>query len=162
MSDDQLAEWSRHYDSLLWNVTTLFAGAIGGLLAFQYSSFDASVSGFGLLVSMVPVYFAASFRESRNLVNAQMSKTLRDALFSGRKLRQWELYVALFIGLEMLWIRLLVRERPGLWILWCAAGALVAMTTLWLARLGRWGAAPDVKSVPGAVGVDVSPTPPAV
>jgi Na+/H+ antiporter NhaD/arsenite permease-like protein len=159
MNDDQLAEWSRHYDSLLWNVTTLFAGAVGGLLAFQYTSFNLPVSIFGLMVSIVPVYFAASFRESRDLVNAQLSEEARNALFAPRKLRQWEAYVVLFIAVEMLWMWLLARQRPGLWPAWCLAGATVAFATLWLARRGR-GASHASARAKGSPPVEPAPAPP--
>ncbi len=141
---DQLNEWSRHYDALLWNVTTIFAAAIGGLLAYSYSNFDLVFSLAGLLLTIVPVYFAASFREVRRLVDLQIDKKIRDAMYPKRRLHQWSLYVALFMLLELLWVRVLIMNYPC-GCIWFLVGACAWGVTIWCARLGRasWGGEQD-------------------
>jgi len=100
--DIELSNWSRHYDSLLWNTTTIFTGLFGGLLAFCYKENFMILSAFGFLLCPIPVYFAASFRESRDIVHSHMSEDFRKALFLQRRLLQWPLYIIIFISLEIL------------------------------------------------------------
>ncbi|MDO8769974.1 MAG: hypothetical protein Q7K57_14955 [Burkholderiaceae bacterium] len=137
ISDSELSNWSRHYDTLLWNTTTIFAGLFGGLIAFSYQMFFAPLSVAGMLLCPIPVYFAASFRESRDLVHVQMSEELRLALFSGRKLVQWPLYVFIFIVLEALFFYLLTEHLPEYFIAWCALFLVTAIITATGIRLGR-------------------------
>ena len=106
MSDNakQNADWIRHYDNLLWIVTTIFATAIGGLLVYVHSNFDVILAIFGMLITPVAVYFAASFRLLRSefLLN-QDNKSWR--------LPQWPAYVTIFMGLEFLWDYLLLSHK---------------------------------------------------
>ena len=112
MEQDELGQWSRHYDSLLWNVTTIFMAAIGALLVYSYSNFNFIISIAGMVLTCVPVYFAASFRELQNRVNAQLDVTTRNILFKKRKFLQWWVYVGIFVGQEVLWTILLLSKKP--------------------------------------------------
>lgn len=149
ISDSELSEWSRHYDILLWNTTTIFTGLSGGLVTFLFQNFNAYLSVAGMFLCLVPVYLAASFRESRDLVHMHMSDEYRKALFSKRKLIQWPLFVFIFIGLEGLYFSLLIDKSPDYFIAWCALFSLIAITTMTGIRLGRLNTKKDTFSLIG-------------
>lgn len=137
MEKSELHQWSRHYDSLLWNVTALFAAAIGGLLVYASSTPDLKIALFGLFVTWFPVYFAASFRESRDKVNLQLPEGDRKILFDGRGFKQWEPFVVLFLGFQVLWPLLLLEKDPEQWGTWLILGTLAVMVTIVLYCLGK-------------------------
>lgn len=144
---DELGTWSRHFDTLLWQVTTMFAAAIGGLLAYSYSKFDQGVAIFGLLITPIPVYFAASFREVRFNIHQKLPQEVHEAIYMtarpngsrGRKLHQWEVYVLLMVGLAALWARLLINNAQTSWWYWASLGlsAVVFAMIFWFYRLGN-------------------------
>lgn len=137
MDNDELHQWSRHYDTLLWNVTTIFAAAIGGLLAYSYSNFNVVISVMGFILTPLPIYFAASFRESRDKINQKLDEADRDLLFGGRKLKQWSLYAFIFLLLELLWFLLLLKEQKNLWWMWVFVGIAVFICSIRWAYLGK-------------------------
>jgi flagellar biosynthesis protein FlhB len=137
MDSNQLHAWSRHYDSLLWNVTTLFAAAIGGLLVYTYSTFHIGVAIVGLIITCLPVYFAASFREASYKINQHLPAEERKIIFEDRKLKQWSPYVLVFVLLETLWVWLLLANMLAYWWLWLLLGISAIVYTLYWSRLGR-------------------------
>ena len=137
MNSDQLHEWSRHYDSLLWNVTTLFSAAIGGLLVYTYTQFHVGVAIVGLVITCLPVYFAASFREASYKINQHLPESEKQIIFGNRKIKQWAPYVFVFVLLEALWVGLLLSQMPDHWWIWLLFGILAVVYTLYWSRLGR-------------------------
>ena len=131
------SEWSRHYDSLLWQVTGLFAAGIGGLLAYSFSRYHDAIAVAGLILTCLPVYFAASFRESRDRVNKQLGSEIRQVLFEGRRLRQWPWYVSVFVILEGLWAYLLVTNSPDYRCLWFAVSTAGVVLILFCSCFGK-------------------------
>jgi magnesium-transporting ATPase (P-type) len=137
MNNSELHQWSRHYDSLLWQVTTLFAAAIGGLVVYSFANFHVGISVAGLGITCLPVYFAASFRESRDKVNEHLSHEERRILFERRTLKQWVPYSGVFFVLQALWVWLLLENIPELWWLWVPYGIVAVAFTIYCSRLGR-------------------------
>ena len=118
MNKDNFERWSMHYDSLLWVVTSIFAAAIGGLLVHQFSKFNYLLSTFGLVITFIPVYFAASFRELMDRANNNIDAETKGILFKNRKFPQWYLFVVIFCALEFLWLSILLSTENNLWRLW--------------------------------------------
>ncbi len=139
----ELAELSRHYDSMLWTVTSLWAAAVGSLLVYLAEHFDPWLAVFGLSLTVCAMYFAFSFRRRRRKVHAAMPSDLRRLLVKGRGLRQWDIFLLLFLGLTFLWGKLLIQNSRNSWPLWLAvsivAGGLVA--AMWACE--RWRGKPD-------------------
>ena len=137
---DGLAEWSRHYDSMLWTVTSLWAAAVGGVLLYSVEHFDPWVAAFGLALTVCAMFFAYSFRKLRRRVHADMPDKIRGLVIKGRGLRQWDMFLLIFMGLVFLWGRLLIRESCGLWPFWLVltliAGGLIV--SMWARE--RWAA----------------------
>ncbi len=134
LDECERGHWARHYDTLLWSVTTIFAGAIGGLLVYVHSNFDIRLAVFGLIITPVPVYFGASFRE---LHSKSMSRNAKRVIQRDRTLYQWEVYVAVFVLLEILWGLLLVSKESFIASLAVVLEAVVVSATVWMERQGR-------------------------
>lgn len=133
-----LAELSRHYDSLLWTVTSLWGAAVGGLLLYSSRDFDTWLAVFGSALSVCAMYFAYTFRRLRRRVHEAMPDALR-ALHEARgRFLQWDAFGLIFLGLVVLWVRLLIKNERALWQLWLVlavvAGACVG--ALWRAERG--------------------------
>lgn len=137
MQDSEVHAWSRHYDSLLWQVTAVFTAGIGGLLAYSVSSFYVEIALAGLALTCLPVYFAASFRESRDKINKHLGEKDRGVLFADRKLKQWKPYVSVFLILQVFWAWLLLKNRLELWWIWLALLLLALGFTVYWSHLGR-------------------------
>ena len=58
--DSEIANWIRHFDILLWTVTTILATAIGGLYLFCLNEFKFEPSLFGFFLTIIAVHFASS------------------------------------------------------------------------------------------------------
>ena len=131
-------EWSRHFDTLLWQVTTILAASIGGLFIYCNQYFDLWVSIIGLLLTIVPVYLAASFRELRGRLSDQLDPKIQEAIHQGRKLFQWEMYCLVFICFEILWVRLLLTKAPEDWpqCITYILGTFAILITIFLASKG--------------------------
>lgn len=132
----ELGEWTRHYDELLWRVTTIFATADGALLIFCVEKKTDSLIPYviGILLPPIAVYFAASFRELKNGLSLKMAEVYSKQLFFPRKLPQWEAYVAMFFLLTVAWMWLLLQKGDPFF--WCGfAGGIIStnvVAVLWL------------------------------
>lgn len=114
--------WGRHYDTLLWTVTTIMGVAIGGLLVYLHNNFDLWLAVSGLILTILAIYFAASFRELRHEIECHYgNKKVLEARVN-RKFHQWWAYVLIFIIIELLWIKLLVDNSPAFLLLWILMG----------------------------------------
>src|SRR5215211_9024308 len=91
---DQLSELSRHYDTLFWTVTSLWAAAIGGLLIYCLDHFDARLAVLGIILTDIAMYFAASFRALRRRIHDRMSSELRELHIGHFPIRQWHLFAS--------------------------------------------------------------------
>lgn len=142
---DGLAELSRHYDSMLWTVTSLWAAAVSGLLLYSYSTdhFDPWLGTFGLCVTVCAMYFAYSFRRYRRRVHEAMPEDLRRLVVAPPGLRQWDVLAAVFIGLVCLWARLLIQKSCDLWLLWLVLSLIASAMVLLMWKWERWPARPD-------------------
>jgi hypothetical protein len=121
----QCMEWSRHYDQLLWVVTSLLIGANAALIAIGcgVDKFTIQVGIFGIALSMITVVFAASFRAIRRRLRERLELEhpgRYDWLILGGEgwLRQWRLFVLLFAGIQGLWISLFWTKFPQQTCIW--------------------------------------------
>ena len=110
-------DWERHYDTILWTITTIFAVAIGGLFSYVNSNPDFWLSIFGLILTGITIYLATSFRQLRHGYKKKKSPS---------HLSQWPVYILIFWGLGLLWIRLLANCFTESF--WCI---FIVITVLW-------------------------------
>ena len=140
---NELAELSRHYDSMLWTVTSLWAAAVGGLLVYSVDRFDPWLGAFGLFLTLCAMFFAFSFRRLRRRVHQAMPENIRRLVVQGSGLRQWDVLSAVFVLLVGFWARLFVQKSGGFcapWsLLWLVAGVIVIV--MWKSE--RWPGRPD-------------------
>jgi len=129
-----LMEMSRHYDSMLWTVTSLWAAAVGGLLVYSAENFDPWLAVFGLILTVCAMYFAYSFRVYRRRVHEKLPEELRKIVLSGTRVRQWDVFVLVFLGLTALWTRMLVQKAENYCFLWLflAVVATALIGRMWL------------------------------
>jgi len=111
------AEWGRHFDILLWTVTTIMAAAIGALLVCTINKFDIGLAVAGFFLTIIAVYFAASFREVRHKIAKYYADGIKEILRS-RTLNQWLAYRLIFVILACLWVKLLIENCNKVWYIW--------------------------------------------
>lgn len=125
MNDDQLHEWSRHYDNIQWVVTGVLSAALGGLLVTIYSSFSFELSILGLAICVIAVFFSSSFRSLRRQVHLALPASHLPFLLSKPLLRQWPVNVCIFVVASGLFTWQLyshtARCKAGWVVLWVIA-----------------------------------------
>ena len=115
LKEDRSDAWAKHYDTLLWTVTTIFLVADGTLLVYcsESKNFRTSLALGGILFNLVTVYLVASMRELRHLVKSTIDKD-KD-LSSRRKLGQWWPFIFIFVLIALGWT-LLLLENTRFWL----------------------------------------------
>lgn len=108
-------EWARHYDILLWTVTSIFLALDGALLVYcsDRAKFRTSLAFGGILFNGLAVRIVASMRELRHLVKSTIDKD-KD-LSSRRKLGQWWPFISIFVLIALGWT-LLLLENTRFWL----------------------------------------------
>lgn len=139
---DRALEFARHYDNLLWVVTSLLLPTNAGLLAFAAENPSAQIGVVGVLLSVITVFFAASFRVLRLRVLARLNRdTSRDDswLYTGVVGwgGQWRVYVGLFVALSLLWISLLWTQFAKWRVGWGTLMIVALSCFVWLYRKAR-------------------------
>jgi len=137
MESSEAATWTRHFDTLLWQVTSIFASAIGALLAYSYSDFHLPIAIAGLFFTIIPIYFGASFRELRYRMSKHLDMSIQNALSEGRSLYQWQFFVSIFIAFQLLWVMLLTQKLSQFWMVWVLLGFMSFAVSVWLAFIGK-------------------------
>jgi hypothetical protein len=149
MERDQAMDLWKHFDSLVWTVTSILLAANialllwylekGGKSGWHLQLYSAAA---GLVVTLLTVYFATSFRELRfraeNLMTVQMRAVIQG---NTRRFRQWYVFLLVFLIFESSWGYLLLTaasEQADGW-LWGSRLflAAVVVATLWLGAVGR-------------------------
>lgn len=123
MDPKEAEEWGRHFDTLLWTVTSILAAAIGGLLVYTTEKFDIWLALAGFSLTIITVYFSASFREVRHKIGEYYTDGIKEILRS-RTLDQWLAYRLIFVILAWLWIKLLIKNCNRLTWLWVLIGII--------------------------------------
>lgn len=136
---DELTEWEReqalafcrHYDSLLWVVTSLLATSNAALLGLGGRAMSIQVGLLGVGLSVATVFFAASFRQIRGRILCRLNTDRWLSVDTRGRMRQWPWYVAFFAGSAALWFSLLFSHFPSDDLVWVVlAGATTAVFLL--------------------------------
>ncbi len=109
----QAEEWTRHYDTLFWQITSILIIAIGGLFTFAYSQKDTLINLVGLIFTGASFYVAASFRERRHFWSNQKNNSIQKEKDDPNSLQQWFPYCLIFWIIGLLWITLILKTLKG-------------------------------------------------
>src|SRR5579864_1100583 len=71
----EILEWSRHYDNQLWFVTSLLTGANVLLMTIPSHRFRLPTCLFGMVLAVVTVFFATSFRIIRRRLHCRLENS---------------------------------------------------------------------------------------
>lgn len=133
---NQLVELTRHYDTQLWTVTSIWAGADGALLAYSLQHFDSWLAGFGLLLTVCTMYYAFSFRRYRRRVHdhEKFPKELKALMTSRPGLRQWDVFTVVLLALVGLWARVFMIHSSEYLTLWMflVGAAVTLVICMWV------------------------------
>lgn len=136
-----LSELSRYYDSILWNVTSIWVVVIGGLLMYCVEHFDSWLAVLGLLFTMCPMFFARTFRELRKRIHRELPRDLAELHVSPHasplKIQQWDVFCLIFLVLAASWARLLLINCWELRWWWFALTLFVGLVICWLWKVSR-------------------------
>ena len=138
----QALEFTRHYDNLLWVVTSLLTPANAALLAISVDHLSIEVGVLGILLSILTVFFAASFRLLRLRLHARLHQDSPDRyawLYAGPAgwAGQWKIYVLFFAVVAGLWISVLWKQFPQYQYAWWVTAFLSAGVLGWLYAVAR-------------------------
>ncbi|NNE26975.1 MAG: hypothetical protein HKN09_09045 [Saprospiraceae bacterium] len=108
--DKEYHNWSRHYDSVVWNIYSITATVMLALAAYAIANFHFLLPIFGVLASVVSFFFVASFRNfQRNLP----IHNIRTSFVAS----QWSVITSLYITCILLWTGLFhFKTESEIWI----------------------------------------------
>ncbi|MEK6279712.1 MAG: hypothetical protein AABN95_05095 [Acidobacteriota bacterium] len=61
-----------HFDQVQWTSIAILTAGVGGLLAYCYSTFNSWLALGGLWLTLLTVYYVASFRSTRRQIHESM------------------------------------------------------------------------------------------
>lgn len=109
-NNDNLEDWARHFDLLLWTVSTLFVTALVFLINLSIGLKDFFVTFIGYLLSIIPIYFATSFRELKFLMINKLDGKIKKIFEEKRKFPQWFIFNLVFFIISLIWLKLLYSQ----------------------------------------------------
>lgn len=117
MTDEckEILEWSRHYDNLLWFVTSFLTGANAALMAISADKLRPQIGLFGMLLTIATVFLATSFRSIRRRLHCRLKNIGPKYMYLVKgddRLKQWRLYVLFFVLVVFYWFWLLWANCP--------------------------------------------------
>ena len=142
MNDEQREQLSRHYDSIQWNVITIFTAGVGALTGYSLSQSPKESSTWpeigALALILLGLFYVASFRSFRNHLHGEIDDPKLRAFLenpAGRSLlpRQWDAFVLSFLLLScVLTYRLAAKLgcSPVVWTCW-SLFVLLPIFILW-------------------------------
>jgi hypothetical protein len=104
----ELCEWSRHFDSMLWTMSGIFLGALGGLGIYSVKNYNLWICLAGLLTTTVASFLVASFRAVRRRIHHKMKQELVNLIRTPNGFKQWPAFILLIMLINILWVTLLV------------------------------------------------------
>jgi len=139
----EILEWSRHYDNLLWIVTSLLTGANAALMAIAADKLRPEIGVFGMILTVATVFFATSFRSIRRRLHEQLEagRPQYTYLLKGGEewLGQWLPYVLFFAMVAILWTWMLWAKYPQHRCIWGSVLFLSLASLTYLFRKGKSG-----------------------
>ena len=118
-NDGWRLELSRHYDNLQWIVIPIFSAAVGALLFYSFtdSTQEAWPELFGISLTLIGVYYVASYRRFRGRIHGSIeNQKLREYLNKPggpNLIPQWNLFVSVFAGIDALYVWRISKKING-------------------------------------------------
>ena len=149
MDDHDIQEWSRHYDSVVWTINTIFLAGIGTVLVYSYSQPEA-VAGkppaavapaFGLSLVFFVLFYVSGFRMIRRGLHTRVADAaLRQFLgnpYQRRSFSQWNVYCLYMFVMTIAFTERLVAALHGPCAAYIALGLANGSILALLWRRGR-------------------------
>ena len=118
-----------------------------GLLAYTYVEQQWVLALPGVAITVITVYFAASFRSLRRNIHRLLEAKHNDDLklmVSTGSFRQWPVLVGILFTLLWFWIVLLIYFQKDFWCAWVLLGVLVSVLVIrWYSKADEVSQSPD-------------------
>jgi hypothetical protein len=154
MDNTMRQEWSRHYDTLLWHVITIFTAGVGALFAYSCSDKTNKLwpEFVGVALSLLGVFYVARFRHYRKRLHFGITnKELRDFLNDpgdSKYLRTWNAFVLPLAVVSSFLIYKLAKKTDSFWVVFLF-GLLIALPTFFaLWKIGKPQSSGELNSEP--------------
>lgn len=132
MNNNELQEWSRHFDILLWSMIAFVTAGIVGLLLYSSEHPDLWLCLSGIVATNIGVYLVASFRALRRKINTQLDPEIVE-IIRPIKLRQWPILLLVVLLVLVAWIKLLNDIKPDWIYYWVITGIIAfALDVFWV------------------------------
>lgn len=151
VSDDDIQDWSRHYDSIVWTVNTIFLTGIGGLLVYSYARDITSASKpaastaplFGLSLVFFALFYISGFRKIRRLLHEKIQKPELKQLvknpYQNHEFSTWKLYCIYMFLISIAFTERLCVALGGPCVIYIGIGSVMGAVIWILWRRGRSG-----------------------
>ena len=142
--ENELQNWSRHYDTILWQVTAVFMAALALVLLEANKTQSVVICIFGLFITLIAVYIAAGLRQLRYGMHEKMSKSSGEMFclkssIRGHRCRLWLCYMIVFFIFQSLFTYILVNKADTIkeQLLYTAILALCALVLSYFYRIAK-------------------------
>jgi len=136
---NQAHDWSRHYDSTLWTVTSIFIVANSALWTYAYDKdkFDPKLSIIGIFLTLISFFFAASFRALRRKLNNYLEKIgikseIQYLRSSHNIFKQWPVYLFIHFIFLGFWFEK-IGDKTLVWWIFLLLSIFVLFFYYWAA-----------------------------
>lgn len=140
---EHLQEWSRHFDSILWTMSGIVFGILGGLGVYSIDHFNVWVCLAGLIITSIASYLIASFRAVRRQIHDRMknmNSEIVELIRTPKGFKQWPVVILFITLITILWITLLIIKIPYYLWLWCILGLLnFLLSVYWFRKADNLG-----------------------
>jgi len=158
IGDGDIQQWSRHYDSIVWTVNSIFIAVIGALLVYVYSERSptpvASILGLSLILFVL--FYISGFRKfranlHRKITNAALRAFLTNP-YEDRGLKQWDLYAVYMFAVSIAFVYRLFTTLEGPYISYVGLAILMSLVIWGLWKRGKSEGDLKASSGPGSIG----------
>jgi hypothetical protein len=125
MNVNELQQWSRHVDLIMWTVVTLLTGGNGALYIYCFKNFHPWLCALGVILTILMAYFVASFRSHRRTIHAKLRILDQEAYnvaCNPSKLKQWYAILVVLALFAFSWFHLMDAHYSDLRWLWILLG----------------------------------------
>lgn len=135
---EQLNEWSRHFESISWTMSGILFGAIGALGIYLIEHFNFWLCLSGLLITLIVSFLIASFRATRKQIHASLNPNVVNLILTPKGFKQWPVYLLLLFLINTLWVVLLIVNKSKLTLLWILLGFIsMFFAGYWFNKSGK-------------------------
>lgn len=111
MTEEERGNWARHFDNLTWQTTSILVAALIALIGFMHTKYSFKLCMVGLYCCLLPLYFAASFRNLFDTVT-KGSDSINEIILAEKRFPQWWLYHLVCLVIGSIFVGMLLENSP--------------------------------------------------